>query len=405
MKGSAILAGFPESGGEIDPSWPGRWKRDRMIYEHVRAGHFVPIVWRPLIIDRGPYRLVLYVSSDALRLGDESDSFRPEVTAYSAQRIADWLNAVVPTPQIVDEIWRQADVRLDPPITRGASPLMGSTTWMREYNKDLDAKVGGLVAAAFGSEYDPLDLLVAHNSKDWTNSRWLSQTPIPLVAGQIAAENYGLLVSRKFVAPGSLPLVQSPVSFVGGDVGIWQAQGHRHDRSHTDYSQLLRLVHRIVFVCGPTPIAGLGFGDVPPCIAKQPCKLPGGGMGELRCLDIYNVALDATLVQLINHDGILYMRQPDVAFTAPPTCAAPAPSLMLGDACTLPTPPPPKPFIPPMADIPPPLVPIVEPPATTEALPPAAYSHPFGHYLAAAAGFGLGAGAVHLARNRKSRSA
>lgn len=134
---------------------------------------------------------------------------RFDVTAEGAQRIADQLHAILPTPRILQLIWEQADVRLTP-CTLPADAKMASTARMIEHSKCVDQRIAGRKG------------LVVNVGKHWVLTNRISDK-------RNLAANYGWFMK------GRRPI---------------QTVGTRHDTAHTDYSQVLRLVRPVIRVDG-----------------------------------------------------------------------------------------------------------------------------------------------------------
>src|SRR5207253_2979162 len=107
MTGSDFIASLPAHAGPA---------RERRIVEAVRAGAYAPVSWSPVSSTVGERSMVVYVSADALRSGSADDSVRVNVSAKSAQHIADLLGCILPTSRICDLVWAQATVRVPPCI-------------------------------------------------------------------------------------------------------------------------------------------------------------------------------------------------------------------------------------------------------------------------------------------------
>jgi len=160
-------------------------------------GAYDPPEWRTVTSNYNGRRAQLEVSSDALTvLG-----VRINVTARGAQRIADALGTVVPTPRILQLIWEQAEVRLEP-CNANPDAEMASTQRMIEHSECVDQRVAGRRG------------MVANEGKHWVLSNRLA-------GKENLAANYGWFVK------GSRPI---------------QGVGTHHDTGHTDYSQIVRLV-------------------------------------------------------------------------------------------------------------------------------------------------------------------
>jgi N-acetyl-anhydromuramyl-L-alanine amidase AmpD len=211
VKGSEILKTLPAEGGQ---------KREAAILDHVRAGHYVPPCWSRLALQHGGHEGSVLVASDAFKLGEHGDCFRVNVSAATAQRIADELGCLLPTTKLCDEVFRQATARGEPSLQpadpterarRGYSPCMMDTQAMLRHDREVTAKLGGQAG------------LACNVGKHWSITNYLLGKDVGVAA------NYGLYTSG---AP-----YRSPSGLL-----MWQTLGFRHQDSYTDYSQVLRLV-------------------------------------------------------------------------------------------------------------------------------------------------------------------
>ena len=101
-------------------SW--KWKeRDSFAVHEILAGnvssflkHMVPV--RSLITDSNgiTHQATFYVLPDYLSLGTDKDWARIPLTPMAAQKIADSFNCFLPTRKMVDLIYQQAKVKLEP---------------------------------------------------------------------------------------------------------------------------------------------------------------------------------------------------------------------------------------------------------------------------------------------------
>lgn len=280
MKGSAFVLTLPKFVGE---------KREQMILDAVRRRDIAPIEWSPIETSftnsaGHKYAARILVSKDAVRAGDAEDSFRVTTNHGTAQRIADELGVVLPTPKLSDEIWRQAVVRLptlsQPHNSWVKDGTMSATYRMLEQSKHVD----GLIVAE--QHRTGKNGLIADVGKDWvtTNRLWQPYTPTPQCEkGEPRSANYGWHLAEpwQYTAETIAASVLQPV-------------GLCHRIEHADYSQVVRLVRRDVLVCGP-------------------------GMGATGCgiIDIRSIATDPAIAGLVSHTGVLdAMRHPGVA----PSC-------------------------------------------------------------------------------------
>jgi len=285
-------------------------EREAKILEMVRQGHYL-LNWVPIHIDHGGRRAILYTSNDALRLGDTSNSFRPGMTQRTEQQIADELNAVLGTPKLSDETYRQAAIRPKPCLHYGG-PKMADTDTMIKHSAAVDAQVGPLIEELYGSEVDPRELLISPVGKDWDNSRRLIGSP--KVRGQPAAINYG--GHREDMGPIA-KTGPFPSATMYPPVVVHQSEGRAHSFNHTDYSQVGRFYMRLVEICEPVGLSGMGAVGGAVCQPGSACRLPDGTMGQSRCADIYDVAQDPELWPLVSHNGPVYMRHFAVPWEKP----------------------------------------------------------------------------------------
>jgi hypothetical protein len=258
--------------------------REEAILQAVKDRNIV-VDWNPIYADVGGTR-ALFIVSNALQVGERGDSVRVFTNQRNAQRIADELNATLPTQRIADLMYHYAEQKI------GHMPSdVGdmSTDHMVRQSKKIDAVV------------DDPQVLVANEGKFWLTHSKLATEPIQ--DGQPSAVNYGWFLTRPLsyghnyqtTLPGILT-VQGPYT------------GHGWD--HEDYSQYVYLVARRVEVCAPAAVAGVGqFSD-----DGYPCSLPDGSTGVTRVKDIYEMIDDPQLKQLFTagDPSLNFMRHPSV---------------------------------------------------------------------------------------------
>jgi hypothetical protein len=180
-------------------------EREELIVRAVARGAYDPPEWTTVTSNFKGRRAEIQVSTDALTIL----GVRIDVTADGAQRIADLLGTVLPTPRILQLVWEQATVRIDP-CTSAPDAKMASTARMIQHSECVDQRIAGRKG------------LVANEGKHWVLSN--------RIAGkENLAANYGWFVK------GRRPI---------------QTVGTRHDTAHTDYSQIVRLVKPKVQVDG-----------------------------------------------------------------------------------------------------------------------------------------------------------
>ena len=132
--------------------------REARLLAEIAQGN-VPSWWKQLVpvdvtreIDGLQHIATFHVTPDYLAVGSDTDFFRVPLTPQTAQRIADLADASLPTPRMVDAIWKAARIRLRPePIP--PSPEMTTVPVFRDHNSKVhrqralhDVAPGALVA-------------------------------------------------------------------------------------------------------------------------------------------------------------------------------------------------------------------------------------------------------------------
>lgn len=95
--------------------------RDAAICDAVLTGN-VPdflrqmrrVVYKAQDADSKDHEVTLWVAPDYLAVGHDDDYIRVPVTRATARRLAEAAGCVLPTPRMSDEIWRAAEVKLQP---------------------------------------------------------------------------------------------------------------------------------------------------------------------------------------------------------------------------------------------------------------------------------------------------
>jgi hypothetical protein len=263
-------------------------EREAAILQAVKDRNIV-VDWNPVYADAGNAR-ALFIVSNALQVGERGDSVRVFTNQRNAQRIADELNATLPTQRIADLMYHYADEKIAP-MTANVGDM--STEHMVSQSARIDAAVA-----------DPRSL-VANEGKFWlTHSKLVTE---PVQDGQPSAVNYGWFITR--------PLSYGH-NYQSTLPGILTIQGPYtgHGWNHEDYSQYVYLVARRVEVCEPAAVAGLGqYGD-----DGYPCPLPDGSTGVTRVKDIYEMIDDPQLKQLFTAGDptLNFMRHPSVEWAS-----------------------------------------------------------------------------------------
>ncbi len=178
----------------------------------VRAGGHDPIVWAPIRAEHDGHVAEFTVMADALRIG----GVRVAVSAATEQRIADALDASLLTERLADLIWQQADVRIEPQLTRDYAGMVDWARGVVEHSKRCDVALAGRGG------------LVANVGKHWILHPLLASTPDRGV-------NYG---------------------WMKPDGSVWQSPGNAHVATYYDRSQTCVLVANVCNVDGDVMLLG-----------------------------------------------------------------------------------------------------------------------------------------------------
>lgn len=208
MKGSEFIATLDEQPTAA---------REEAIIQAVRDQLYLPIQWCGIKSVSGAHFCILYVASDALRIGEPDDFVRINVTHTGAQTIADIMGYALPTSKIADLLHEQAAVVVSP-CTQSPDSKMAYTSRMLKHSQAVTTKIAGKEG------------LASTVGKDWILSN-------KLVGKPDLGVNYGWHDKS------------APYTSQGG-LKMWQTTGTAHNRFHVDYSQVLRLVHRWLLVDG-----------------------------------------------------------------------------------------------------------------------------------------------------------
>ena len=112
-------------------------ERENWIYAQVINGN-VPNWQRtlkPINVSSSGHTATYYASPDYLAIGSDTDYFLEPTTPLLAQRLADRMGCTLPTRKMVNQIWTNATVKMNPqPITASAAmttvPVFATNNWM-----------------------------------------------------------------------------------------------------------------------------------------------------------------------------------------------------------------------------------------------------------------------------------
>lgn len=229
-------------------------ERERVIRELVRDGD-CEYAWSTITSSYKEHSAEFSVFSDALKI----DSIRINVTAETAQILADTLGCLLLTPKLADLIWLQRDVTL-PPFPQDPTDEMSSTQAMVNHSESIDRALGELPSNSG---------LLSTVGKHWVIDNGLVGKP----AG--TAMNYGWHFEGSIFREEAFDTTASLIKDERGQlVRLIQGRGTRHSKIHVDYSQTCTLVH-------------------------QTCKVDGVEM------NLVDVLKNPELAPLANHSGVL----------------------------------------------------------------------------------------------------
>ncbi|MEO0752917.1 MAG: hypothetical protein AAFY25_14075, partial [Pseudomonadota bacterium] len=121
-------------------------KRDQTVVAELLKGNMpsfqrnlVPVTLRGTTSDGRQANITLCVTPDYIAVGSDRDFVRVPLGLSGASRVAKSFNMVLPTPRMVDAIYRQAQTRLSPsPMTPG--PQMTSTAYFMRHNDTVESQ-------------------------------------------------------------------------------------------------------------------------------------------------------------------------------------------------------------------------------------------------------------------------
>jgi hypothetical protein len=223
--------GLPPGGGPA---------REEKIKELVQNNRFRTVEWSPVDCSRDGVECKIYVSSDALALGDDENFVRLNAGHRTAEELAIILSkkfgrtVLLPTTRIMDKAWQQAKVKLSPKIFP-ASPQMSNTDLMYAHSRRVEKERAGRPG------------LVRPVGKGWVSSAFIlgegthkaAQFPKKAAPDQLPT-NFGWhLPQGSYKSPGGVPVIQPISNYHAG-----------LDANYTDYSQVVYLVRGDVEVDG-----------------------------------------------------------------------------------------------------------------------------------------------------------
>jgi len=224
---------------QLGESWTKA--RQEKIVQAAADMQMLPIIWKDVVIHLpGCEQLVLQVSHDALRFGEYDDFVRINCSALDAQLIADIYDARLPTEKISDLVHVQAEMTIEPCLSKGDAG-MASSSRMLWHSQAVSKKIGVLEFSACP--------FVNSVGKDWVLTNHYPKNH---------GANYGWHTKTR---PNPEHPEWGPFPCRAGGY-VFQPRGTTHDIWHTDYSQVLRLVHRYAHLVNGDDVKELELDDV-----------------------------------------------------------------------------------------------------------------------------------------------
>jgi hypothetical protein len=132
-------------------------RREERLFWEIAGGN-VPNFLRtlhPVTVTNSPASepFTVWVTPDYLAVGHDTDFLRVPLTPMTAQRLADRLGCALPSPGLVDAIWRAADVQLTPePMPPG--PAMTTVSAFLEHHNRIERQRAGRGGLRAGHKKD-----------------------------------------------------------------------------------------------------------------------------------------------------------------------------------------------------------------------------------------------------------
>jgi hypothetical protein len=118
--------------------------RDDYFIKEILSGNIPDSVrnFTPVTVLAQGNLLKYYVSPDVLSVGSNDDYLRISLNGRSAKRLLDQINCTMPTKKMCDDIWRLADLKLNP-RPMGASLNMMGTQILVNHNAEINKQIAG----------------------------------------------------------------------------------------------------------------------------------------------------------------------------------------------------------------------------------------------------------------------
>ena len=139
--------------------------REERIYSEIMSGNIPPFLRQlkpvsvSVAVGNTIWNLIIHVTADYMALGSDEDYFIIPMTPIIAQEIANAIGVIMITRKMVNDIWLQADLQLDP-ITIKQSQEMVSIPVFSDHNSLIWSQRQDNI------DLNPLGALVSGHKKD-----------------------------------------------------------------------------------------------------------------------------------------------------------------------------------------------------------------------------------------------
>jgi hypothetical protein len=123
---------------------PATQQRDDAIIAQCAIGNLPNWMrtFKEVVITEKGNTLTYFIAPDVLCIGNDSDFLRVSLNGYSARQVVDMFNCMLPTKKMSDQIWRAANLKMNP-IGMGASTHMTNTQTLIDHNRIIEQQRAG----------------------------------------------------------------------------------------------------------------------------------------------------------------------------------------------------------------------------------------------------------------------
>ena len=146
--------------------------REAVLEREILSGNVPDFLRRPVAVNltSGPNSVLFLALPDYLAIGKEEDAFETPLTPMTAKRIAERLDCTLPTPGMVDAIFRAAELKLEP-IPRPPGPGMTTVPVFLDYQEMVRRQREAVLAK------HPWGTLTAGHHKDIVQTPLMADKP------------------------------------------------------------------------------------------------------------------------------------------------------------------------------------------------------------------------------------